>query len=622
MFQLRLALVASLLGLTAAIGAPSALAGNAVRGQTLYGSGGWQCNGCHDNNPKNDTHKGSGSGGVKSGANRPDLITNAIIYPSAYTSGNTDMYDMYSDGYFSMTGITDTDIDDIAAYLGQVFGGGGGGAGQLQMPTPTPFAAQNVGSQGPAQTLTVHNVGTASVAISAVSNSNAAEFVQTGGTCTPAPKNVAAGASCTLIVAFKPSASGARSAAITITSNGTGSPQAINLAGSGNAVSSAGQLQMPGALSFGGQPIGVQSSAQTVNLTNTGSQPVTGTTVASSNPGEFPITVTCSGTINAGASCPVSVAFRPAAAGARSATITVTSSGLGSPQSFAASGSGVSAPTGGQLSMPGAVTLPDTAVGAQSGTSTVTVTNIGGSAVTVSGVTSANAGEFPLLANTCAGSVVQPGGSCQVGIAFKPSAPGARSSSITIASNGSGNPQAITASGNGVAGGGGGGTKVQAVEYYHAVFDHYFVTAIPDEITKLDNGTFAGWTRTGLTFNVYATSGAPAGSATVYRFFSTNFTPKSSHFYTANPAEYASVLTNPDWHFEGQVFNVAMPAADGTCPAGTQPVYRLYNNGQGAAPNHRFTIDMNTRNTMLTRPADKAWIAEGAGIGVGMCAPL
>jgi hypothetical protein len=83
MFQLRLALVASLLGLTAAIGAPSALAGNAIRGQTLYGSGGWQCNGCHDNNPKNDTHKGSGSGGVKSGAARRDIVTNAISYAYA-----------------------------------------------------------------------------------------------------------------------------------------------------------------------------------------------------------------------------------------------------------------------------------------------------------------------------------------------------------------------------------------------------------------------------------------------------------------------------------------------------------------------------------------------------------
>ena len=39
--------------------------------------------------------------------------------------------------------------------------------------------------------------------------------------------------------------------------------------------------------------------------------------------------------------------------------------------------------------------------------------------------------------------------------------------------------------------------SADAIEYYHAAFDHFFITAIADEITKLDNGTFVGWTRTG-----------------------------------------------------------------------------------------------------------------------------
>ena len=70
--------------------------------------------------------------------------------------------------------------------------------------------------------------------------------------------------------------------------------------------------------------------------------------------------------------------------------------------------------------------------------------------------------------------------------------------------------------------------------------------------------------------------------------------------------------------FEGEVFFVAVPALDGTCPAGTNPVYRVYNNGQGAAPNHRYTTDLAVRNAMLAQ----AWIPEGYGpIGVIMCAP-
>ncbi len=74
-----------------------------------------------------------------------------------------------------------------------------------------------------------------------------------------------------------------------------------------------------------------------------------------------------------------------------------------------------------------------------------------------------------------------------------------------------------------------------AIEYYHAEFDHYFVTTVADEITKLDNGTFVGWQRTGLQFDVYK---APQqGTSAVCRFFSTAFAPKSSHFYTASASE-------------------------------------------------------------------------------------
>jgi len=160
------------------------------------------------------------------------------------------------------------------------------------------------------------------------------------------------------------------------------------------------------------------------------------------------------------------------------------------------------------------------------------------------------------------------------------------------------------------------GVKSPVIEYYHAAFDHYFVTNIADEITKLDNGTFVGWARTGQSFNVY--SDAPAASSGVCRFFSTSFAPKSSHFYTALASECATVRQNPNWQFEAVVFNVPMPDLAGNCPAGTRPVYRLYNNGQGAAPNHRFTTDLGTRAAMILV---KGWIPEGYGVGVSMCSP-
>jgi probable HAF family extracellular repeat protein len=155
-----------------------------------------------------------------------------------------------------------------------------------------------------------------------------------------------------------------------------------------------------------------------------------------------------------------------------------------------------------------------------------------------------------------------------------------------------------------------------AVEYHHAGFDHYFLTANPDEIAALDNGVFLGWARTGQTFNVYVD--APIGTNATCRFFSAAFSPKSSHFYTAFADECAKVKTNPDWQFEGIVFNIAVPDQNGSCPSNTQPVYRLYNNGQGAAPNHRFTTSLAVRSQMVAA----GWVPEGpGGLGVGMCAP-
>ena len=384
-----------------------------------------------------------------------------------------------------------------------------------------------------------------------------------------------------------------------------------------------GTVSAPGSAAFGSVTVG-GSALQSVSVSvATAAVSFTAASLSGANASDFTIsTNTCTGSVSPG-TCQVGVSFHPAAAGAKAASLLIPNAAGN--KTVALSGTGTAAAAGGQLSAPPSVSLADTAVGSQSGSSVVTLSNVGGSPVTIASVASSNAGEFLLVSNNCTGVTVPSGGSCFFGVVFKPSTTGARTTSISIASNGVGSPQAVIASGNGVppsgGGGGGAGTKVVAVEYYHPVFDHYFVTAIPDEIAKLDGGFFAPWARTGLSFNVYASSGAPAGASTVYRFFSTSFAPKSSHFYTANPAEYAALLTNPNWQLEGPVFSVVMPAADGTCPAGTAPVYRMYNNGQGAAPNHRFTTDMATRNAMLSRPPDKAWLAEGAGVGVGMCSP-
>jgi hypothetical protein len=160
---------------------------------------------------------------------------------------------------------------------------------------------------------------------------------------------------------------------------------------------------------------------------------------------------------------------------------------------------------------------------------------------------------------------------------------------------------------------------VAAVEYYHAGMDHYMVTATPDEIAFLDGGAFGGvWQRTGRTFNVYA---SPAdGLMPVCRYFSASFAPKGSHFYSASPYECGLLVSDPAWAYEGIRFYVPVPDAQGTCPAGTSPIYRLWNANQGGAPNHRFTTDYATQ---LLFTGSFGWLPEGPpGVGVTMCSPL
>jgi len=155
-----------------------------------------------------------------------------------------------------------------------------------------------------------------------------------------------------------------------------------------------------------------------------------------------------------------------------------------------------------------------------------------------------------------------------------------------------------------------------AIEYYHSGYGHYFVTASPQEVAGLDTGKPAGWSRTGESFGVLELD--TAGSANVCRFWSgQTFAPRSSHFYTPIAAECAKVKGNRDWAFEGEVFAMTLPEPAGTCANGTVPLYRLYNNGQSGAPNHRYTVRLTIRSEMVAQ----GWIPEGSGIGVIGCVP-
>lgn len=271
-------------------------------------------------------------------------------------------------------------------------------------------------------------------------------------------------------------------------------------------------------------------------------------------------------------------------------------------------------PAPASLQMPSPLDFGNQAVGTSSAPQAATIVNTGGAPATVTAVTSSSS-EFSVVSETCTSAPVAGGANCLATIAFHPAATGPRSGSITLAGNG--NPQSFAVAGSGVDNGGQPLPAGMAltVEYFHAGFGHYFVTAEPAEVKALDDGTVSGWVRTGRSFKVW-TGPAPARTP-VCRFFTVAFAPKSSHFYTSSAPECDGLKSSPDWIFEAQVFFVQPPAGDGSCPAGTQPVYRVYNNGLSGAPNHRYTVDPDVRAAMLAA----GYSPEGVGIGTGFCVP-
>jgi YVTN family beta-propeller protein len=147
-----------------------------------------------------------------------------------------------------------------------------------------------------------------------------------------------------------------------------------------------------------------------------------------------------------------------------------------------------------------------------------------------------------------------------------------------------------------------------ATEFYHAGFDHYFHSADQIEARLLVDGVFGNaWDRTYAFWRVWTAPGP--GRLPVCRFFSATFAPKSSHFFTPYSAECSTLQAAGVWQYEGTVYGMALPDATGNCAAGTEPLYRVYNNGMGGAPNHRYTPDRAVRNQMLAA----GWIPEGSG---------
>jgi hypothetical protein len=198
--------------------------------------------------------------------------------------------------------------------------------------TSLTFGVQLVGTHSVAQTATLTNAGTTTLTISSIAASGDFLAKDNCGSSLPA------GASCTINVAFSPSAKGVRTGSVTITDDAANSPQTIKLTGTGTIV----QLS-PSALDFGNQIVGTTSDPQTTTVTNIGSEDlhISGIARGGANFGDFAETTTCGSNLAAGGSCTIDITFTPSVKGHRHAKLLMFDDGGGSPQSVPLKGTGV-----------------------------------------------------------------------------------------------------------------------------------------------------------------------------------------------------------------------------------------------------------------------------------------
>lgn len=327
-----------------------------------------------------------------------------------------------------------------AGILGTLFSGWSNTAsvGALPNASVSPAVLPNFGSllllsTSTAQTVTLSNTGGVPLGVTSIlfTGTNPGDFLQTNN----CGASVAANSSCTISVSFRPTALGARSAALTISTNDPSHPT-LGVTVSGTGIGPVAVLS-PTSVSFGNQMVGTTSAIKLVTLTNAGSAGSTLTistkTITGANVGDFSQTNTCGATLAAGANCTFSVSFKPSALGARGATLSIATSDPVNPTvGSSLSGTGT-APVA--VVSPASLNFGNQKQQTTSAPQTVTLSNTGTAPLTISSIVigGANAGDF--ARTTTCGASLAAGTNCTINVTFKPTKKGTRTGTLTITDN-------------------------------------------------------------------------------------------------------------------------------------------------------------------------------------------
>jgi hypothetical protein len=370
-------------------------------------------------------------------------------------------------------------------------------------------------------------------------------------------------------------------------------------------------------LLFGNQATGT-AVTQSSTVTNCGDAPFSFTDVSvhPATAAAYHVTSSCATgqALAPSQGCSVDVTFAPLAPGQVSGGLWLHNTTSTPDQIVTFYGRGVDqrAGTTALEFIPSTLDFGPQVVGTTSPARTLTLHNLGPSQLTISAMVlnGPTPYDFRFPGNCMLGVPIPADGTCELYFNFTPPAVGTRLAKLNIDAPELANLATMTVSGLGVqtVAPPPGPAPVDIIEFYNAPLNHYFLTAVAEEVAAIDRGVVGpDWHRTGYTWKSYPAYTSGGAAIDVCRFFGTPNLGPSAHFYTADPAECALVKTNPRWTYEGIAFRALLPAL-GACPAGTQPVVRFFWAGTHVSQSrHRYVRDP----AEIGRMRDAGWIEEG-----------
>lgn len=313
-------------------------------------------------------------------------------------------------------------------------------------PLSLDFGTVTAGSSA-TRTFAVGNVGTAPLTVTIASGAGtSAEF-----SANPTSFTVAAGASTTVTATYAPTAVGLDVGSFLVQSNDPAQPSIpVTLSGSGVAAPTPHLTLSPPTLDLGGVTVGASASLP-ASVGNSGTAPLTVSAIArcAGTSAEFTWSPAAPFTVAAGGATMLTVTYMPTAAGADSGCLALTSNDPASPVSnLTVQATGI-APAAPRIAVsPQALTFGNITVGL-SAVQTFTVSNTG--TATLNATVARAAGTSAEFTVAPPSFSVAPGGLQVVTATYAPSAAGADTGSLTVASNDPATPTvAVTLSGSGV----------------------------------------------------------------------------------------------------------------------------------------------------------------------------